>query len=296
MESSERRNRGPEPTREPSPTRGRTRVFWDFVFGAVRWVAAHVQNAYTTFGILILGGLSVAVALTFGFAKIAGKVVSGKTTGFDDAAMKFMGAHQVPWISNAMVEITTLGTGIVVAMIIAVSALFLWLYNYRHSATLLLVTTLGGLVLNMVLKLGFHRPRPQFFDWGTHAMSSSFPSGHAMSSAIVYPTVAYLATRLQKTHGGRFLTMLAAGVLVILICFSRVYLGVHYPSDVLAGVVVGLAWSAFCMTTLEVAQLYARRNAPALVEGEHPPAPQAPAGSGASTSTVSGVESGPRPA
>jgi membrane-associated phospholipid phosphatase len=60
---------------------------------------------------------------------------------------------------------------------------------------------------------------------------------------------------------------------VLLISVSRVYLGVHYPSDVAAGVVVGLAWSAFCMTTLEVAQLYAKRNAPALVEGEHPPQP-----------------------
>ncbi len=184
MESPERRNRG------PSPTRGRTRILWDFIFGSVRWVAAHVRNAYTTFGILILGGLVVAITMTYGFAKIAGKVVSGKTTGFDDAAMRFMGAHQVPWLSNAMVEVTTLGTGIVVAMIIAVSALFLWLYDYKQSATLLLVTTLGGLLLNNVLKLGFDRPRPRFFDWGTHVMSSSFPSGHAMSAAIVYPTVA----------------------------------------------------------------------------------------------------------
>jgi len=269
MESSERR----QPV--ASPTRGRSRVIWDLAFKSVRWTAAHVRNAYTTFGILILGGLAVAIGLTYGFAKIAAKVVAGGTLGFDDAAMKFMGSHQVPWISNMMVEVTTLGTGIVVAMIIAVSALFLWLYDYRNSATLLLVTTIGGLLLNMVLKLGFDRPRPQFFDWGTHAMSSSFPSGHAMSSAIVYPTVAYLAARLQKSWWARLVTLGVAGLLVLLICLSRVYLGVHYPSDVAAGVVVGLAWSAFCMTTLEVAQLYAKRNAPTLVEGEHPPEPHA---------------------
>jgi undecaprenyl-diphosphatase len=265
MEASERR----QPAR--STTRGHTRVVWDLAFKSVRWTAAHVRNAYATFGILILGGLACGVVLTYGFAKIAGEVVSGKTSGFDDAAMKFMGTHQVPWISNGMVELTTLGTGIVVAMIVAVSALFLWLYDYKNSATLLLATTLGGLLLNNVLKLGFDRPRPQFFDWGTHAMSSSFPSGHAMSAAIVYPTVAYLAARVQKSLWARALTLSAAGLLVLLICFSRVYLGVHYPSDVAAGVIVGLAWSAFCMTTLEVAQLYAKRNAPALVEGEHPP-------------------------
>jgi undecaprenyl-diphosphatase len=265
MDSAERR----EST--VSPTRGRFRLIWDFVFRSVRWVARHARNAHATFGILILGGLAFGTVLTYGFARIAGEVVSGKTAGFDDAVMKFMGAHQVPWISNAMVEVTMLGTGIVVAMIIAVSALFLWLYDYRNSATLLLATTVGGLLLNLVLKLGFDRPRPRFFEWGTHAMSSSFPSGHAMSAAIVYPTVAYLAARLQKTTLARTITLLVTSLLVALICLSRVYLGVHYPTDVLAGVVVGLAWSAFCMTTLEVAQLYAKRNAPALVEGEHPP-------------------------
>ena len=267
MQGSERR----EPT--TAPTRGRSRVYWDLVFKSVRWIAAHARNVHATFGILILGGLTVGVVLTYGFAKIAGKVVSGGTAGVDDAVMRFMGAHQVPWISNSMVEITTLGTGIVVAMIVAVSALFLWLYDYKNSATLLLMTTIGGLMLNMVLKLGFDRPRPQFFDWGTHAVSSSFPSGHAMSASIVYPTIAYLAARLQKSNLARLMTLLAAALLVALICFSRVYLGVHYPSDVIAGVVVGLAWSAFCMTTLEVSQLYAKRNAPAMIEGENPPQP-----------------------
>lgn len=252
-------------------TRGRGRIFWDVAFTGVRWMARRVRSAYTTFGLLILGGLTVAIFMTYGFAKIAGKVVSGKTTGFDDAAMKFMGAHQVPWVTNAMIELTSLGTGIVVAMIVAVAALFLWLYDYKNSSTLLLVTTLGGLLLNNVLKLGFDRPRPEFFAWGTHVVSSSFPSGHAMSAAIVYPTVAYLAARVQKSILARTATLLAAALLVLLISVSRVYLGVHYPSDVAAGVVVGLAWSAFCMTTLEIAQLYARRNAPALVEGENPP-------------------------
>jgi undecaprenyl-diphosphatase len=182
--------------------------------------------------------------------------------------MRFMGAHQIPWLDAAMVEITSLGTGIVVAMIVAVAGLFLWLYRYKQSAQLLIVATLGGLLLNYVLKVGFNRPRPQVFIWGTHAVSSSFPSGHAMSAAVVYSTVAYLAARLQTSRLARVATRATAMILILLICLSRVYLGVHYPSDVLAGLIVGLAWSAFCMATLEAAQLYARRNAPALVEGD----------------------------
>lgn len=276
---------------ESSPTRGRGRVLWNVVFRSVRWLSGRARNAYATFGLLILGGFAVAVALSYGFARLASIVVSGKTSGFDDSSMRFMGEHQIPLVSNVMVEITMLGTGTVVAMIVAVSALFLWLYDYRQSAILLLVTTLGGLLLNSVLKMGFDRPRPQFFDWGTHAMTSSFPSGHAMSAAIVYPTVAYLASRVQKTHRARLLTMSAAALLVVLISISRVYLGVHYPSDVIAGVIVGLAWSAFCMVTLEVAQLYARRNAPAMVEGEHPPQAHTP-GAAAVTAAVAGTEAG----
>lgn len=290
MEPSDRRQEG------ASPTRGKTQVLWDLVFRSVRWTAAHAKNAYATFGILILGGTLIAVALTYGFARLAAQVVSGKTTSFDESAMRYVGAHQIPWLTNAMVEVTTLGTGIVVAMIVAVAALFLWLYDYKQSATLLLVTTLGGMLLNNVLKAGFDRPRPRIFEWGTHAMTSSFPSGHAMSSAIVYPTVAYLAYRLHKTHFSRALTLLGALILVVLISFSRVYLGVHYPSDVLAGVIVGLAWSAFCMATLEVAQLYAKRNAPAMVEGEHAPVPDASTttSSPVAAAVVAGLESGER--
>ncbi len=249
-------------------TRGWTRLAWDILFRLLRLVARHAKNTYTTFGILLLGGTVIAVTLTYAFAKFAEWVMSGGTLGFDAASMRFMGAHQIPWLDAAMVEITSLGTGIVVAMIVAVAALFLWLYSFKQSAQLLVVATLGGLLLNYVLKIGFNRPRPQVFIWGTHAVSSSFPSGHAMSAAVVYSTVAYLAARLQKTQLARIATRAVAMVLILLISFSRVYLGVHYPSDVLAGLIVGLAWSAFCMATLEAAQLYARRNAPGFVEGD----------------------------
>jgi undecaprenyl-diphosphatase len=125
-------------------------------------------------------------------------------------------------------------------------------------------------VLDNILKVGFSRPRPRIFEWGTTVSSYSFPSGHAMSATVVYVTVAYLAARLQKTYAARIATLAIAGVIIAVICVSRLYLGVHYPSDVLAGVTMGLAWASFCMATLEAVQRFAKRNAKHVVQDEAP--------------------------
>jgi undecaprenyl-diphosphatase len=154
-------------------------------------------------------------------------------------------------------------------MIVAISGMFLWLTKHRYSALLLLIAAGGGIILNGLLKAGFGRPRPQIFDWGITVVSWSFPSGHAMSAAIVYGTVAYLAARLQERRLHRAITMMCAATIIIAIGASRLYLGVHYPSDVLAGVIIGLAWAGFCMATLEAIQLYARRRAPKVLAHEH---------------------------
>jgi undecaprenyl-diphosphatase len=86
----------------------------------------------------------------------------------------------------------------------------------------------------------------------------------------VYGTVAYLGARLQRNRRSRWLTLILAAVLITLICVSRLYLGVHYPSDVMAGATIGLAWASFCMAVLEATQLYAKRNAPQLLKAEEP--------------------------
>ena len=194
----------------------------------------------------------------------------GSTQAFDFAVLRWLGAHRMPTLDSVMLEITSLGTSSVVAMVVGVAALFLWLNQHKHSAILLFVATFGGVILNNLLKLGFGRPRPEVITWATTATFYSFPSGHAMSATIVYSTVAYLAARLQRTRAARIAITLVAAIIIFLICLSRLYLGVHYPSDVLAGIIIGLAWAGFCMSTLEVIQLYARRNAPQLLREEHP--------------------------
>jgi undecaprenyl-diphosphatase len=230
-----------------------------------------IRDFRTALGVFVLVGATLAVVNTWLFAWVASRVRGGHTQAFDDAVLRYVGQHRVPLLENAMLEITFLGTGTVVLMISFVAALFLWLTRHRYSAALLVAATVGAIVLNNVLKQFFDRPRPQIITWGTHALTTSFPSGHAMSAAVVYTTIAYLAARLQHRHRARVVTMSIAALLVVLVCASRVYLGVHYPSDVLAGTVVGLAWAGFCMATLEAVQLHARRNAPQVLEDEAEP-------------------------
>jgi undecaprenyl-diphosphatase len=265
---------GPDPARHPArstDTRGKTRFFWDLVFGAIRGIRKRAHNFYATFGIFVVVGGALALTGTYLFARLAGHVTSGKTQEFDEAVLRWMGERQSPTVEHILVEITLLGTGSVVITMVAVSSLFLWLTRHKYSALLLLVATVGGILLNNLLKIGFGRPRPQLFDWGTQAVTLSFPSGHAMSSAVVYGCVAYLAARLQRRRWHRVVTMLAAGIIIVLISVSRLYLGVHYPSDVAAGVIIGLAWAAFCMATLEAIQIYGRSRAPDVARNEAPP-------------------------
>jgi undecaprenyl-diphosphatase len=156
---------------------------------------------------------------------------------------------------------------------------------------MLLAATAGNILLNNVLKLFFDRARPSVFEWGTHAASSSFPSGHAMSATVVYGTVAYLLARLQKHGWARAITLTLAVIMIVLICLTRLYLGVHYPSDVLGGIIFGLAWSGFCMATLEASLALARRRAPASVVEEAP----APVEHAASVQHAASATSAPSP-
>ena len=255
-----------------SPTRGHLRILWDLVFGYLRIIGHYATNAYAVFGIFLLSGATIAVGCTWAFSELAERVRAGSTQPFDDAVMRWIAAHQNPKVQMMMLEVTSLGTGTVVAMIVFIAGLFLWLNTHKHSAILLIAATFGAMVLDNLLKIGFDRPRPQVFKWGTYAVSSSFPSGHAMSSVVVYGTVAYLAARLQQNTRSRILTMVFAALIILAICSSRLYLGVHFPSDVLAGLVIGLAWAGFCMAVLEAAQLYAKHNAPQMLESERPAA------------------------
>ena len=250
--------------------RGRRQVVFDLFFPLLRATFGRVHSAWTALGIVLGIGIIVLAIATWGFVTIARSVAEGDTQAFDESVLRWINQYNTPLVERLMIEITMLGTWIVVFAVAGISGLFLLLTHHRFSALLLLVATAGGILLNSVLKLAFDRPRPEVFEWGTHVASSSFPSGHATSAAAVYGSVAYLAARLHKRHWARWLSMSIFLLIIFLICFSRLYLGVHYPSDVAAGAIFGLGWAAFVMLTLEGVQRFAKRNAKELVEDEEP--------------------------
>jgi len=250
--------------------RSRFGIATDLFYRGFRFVLGHVHNFRAAVGVFLIAGAVVAALGVWAFMQVAELVQDGATQRFDNAVMLFVRDHRIPWLERAMIELTALGNWTVVGMVGAVAALFLTLTRHKHSATLLVVSTAGGVIINGALKAAFARPRPEVFEWQTLATSSSFPSGHATAAALVYGTVAYLAARLHKRRWARLLTMLGALIFILLVCASRVYLGVHYPSDVLGGVISGFAWAAFCMATLEAIQHIAMRRAPEMLVDEQP--------------------------
>jgi undecaprenyl-diphosphatase len=247
--------------------RGSTR---DLLLTLLRTGAGHARGLRVALGMVLIGGAVAAALGAWAFAELAEAMREGATQRFDESVLRALDRMDQPWLEAAMVEVTALGNGLVVIALAAVAAAFLWVTRHRYSAALLVAATVGALLLNVLLKSYFDRPRPQVVTWGTHVSTSSFPSGHATSAIVVYATVAYLLARLQRGRLARAATLAVATAVVLLIAASRLFLGVHYPSDVAAGLAIGLAWAAFCMAVLEALHRFIRRDAPAEAAYEEP--------------------------
>lgn len=151
-------------------------------------------------------------------------------------------------LSSAFKVVTLLGSVPFLALVVMLVALLLLRRRRVNEAALVAVGALGIEVLFSVLKLVFHRPRPELAY--VRLDTYSFPSGHAAGSAGIYAILCYLAAR-RLSNSGRILLALTFVVLVGLIAFSRLYLEVHYLSDVLAGITLGVGWAAGCLLVYE---------------------------------------------
>lgn len=179
---------------------------------------------------------------------------------WDTAAIGWMHAHQTALGVRVFEAVTLLGLpGAAIVAVVVAACLFWkrwWLLLMAWVAA-----NAGGALLDHVLKLSVRRSRPPFASAFFHGHSSSFPSGHAMSSTVCYVMLAYVITRLVRLRRSQQIALyMVAALLALLIGFSRVYLTVHYPSDVVGGHLAGATWLAVCITVAEIGRADARQR------------------------------------
>jgi undecaprenyl-diphosphatase len=201
---------------------------------------------------LLITLLLIGAAL-FAFFKLASEVSEGDTMALDRAILTGLRSAADPatpigprWLPEAMTDLTALGGATVLLLVSAFVIFYLLLSGRMRTALFILAATAGGTALGGLLKLIYARPRPGLVPHLVDVTSSSFPSGHATDSAIVYLTLAALLARTVPERALRIYIIGVAILLTLLIGVSRVYLGVHWPSDVIAGWTIGAAWALGC--------------------------------------------------
>ncbi len=188
-----------------------------------------------------------------GFITVAWAVKMGITQDFDEMLLfaprdpddlsKTLGPA---WLEEMTRDLTALGGVSALSLLTLIVCGYLLICRKYRALALVLAATLGGLVLNGLLKERFDRPRPKVVPYKSQVMTSSFPSGHSLNSAVIYLTLGSLLASLVDKRRLKVYFMSVGLLLTILVGVSRVYMGVHYPTDVLAGWCAGLAWALLC--------------------------------------------------
>jgi undecaprenyl-diphosphatase len=201
---------------------------------------------------LLVGGLAL-VLLVLGFALLSDLVLEGGTQHVDDRVLRALRRAEDPslpigpaWLRGAALDITALGSATVLGLVVAAVVGYLLLQGLQRTALFVFAASAGGWLLNTLLKELFQRARPGVVPHLREVLTLSFPSGHAMTSAAVYLTLGALLMRVADRKATRIYCMVSAMFLAGLVGSTRVYLGVHYPTDVLAGWIVGLSWALLC--------------------------------------------------
>jgi undecaprenyl-diphosphatase len=188
----------------------------------------------------IMASLGAAVLALFLFAWLGSEMLEGDTRHFDQVIREYVHGYASAGMTRAMNAVSLLGYNVLLVELVIALVVFAKL-RWRRAALWLTVAMAGSLVLDLALKYAYHRTRPTAY-FGMAPHSYSFPSGHAMCSFCFYGVLAGLLSARTKPLAWRVLIWFAAAVLVIAIGLSRIYLGVHYPSDVVAGYLAAAVW------------------------------------------------------
>lgn len=204
----------------------------------------------------------VFIAAVWGFAELADDAPEGDYLAWENAVLQSFRPEGVPLggeaVASALRDVTALGGSAVIVALTLLILGYLWLCGRYRVAILLAIATAGGQALNLVLKQSFARERPAATLHLVEVNSPSFPSGHSMAASIFYLTSGALLARTARRRREKAYLIGCALLLTLAVGFSRVYLGVHYPTDVAAGWCAGAAWAILC---LAVADGLARRGA-----------------------------------
>jgi undecaprenyl-diphosphatase len=195
----------------------------------------------------------ISATLAGGFFALSRAVVAGRTANIDREtvlAMREPDNLDDPigprWFEESCRDMTALGGATVIPLIATTAILFFWLAGMRRAAIYVTVAVIGAALLSTGLKRAFERPRPDLVPHRSSVYTSSFPSGHSMLAASVYLTLGLLASRFVPRRRLKALFLTVAVLVTGAVGASRVYLGVHWPTDVLAGWAVGASWALLC--------------------------------------------------
>ena len=202
---------------------------------------------------IVLIAVIIVAGSIWAFVELAAEMIEGDTKAFDRRVVVAMRNPEdlsdpvgPKWLEEMGRDLTALGGVGVLSMLALASAGFLVLDDKRRSAIFLLAAVAGGLILSFALKSGFDRPRPDLVPHGSYVYTTSFPSGHAMMSAVTFLTLGSVLARSQRRRRLKAYLILLALLITLAVGVSRVYLGVHWPTDVLAGWAVGASWALIC--------------------------------------------------